>query len=234
MTTPEKPKKAPRISAADIAQKLSEAILSQKYLPGDRIKEQDVADRFGVSRGPVREALKLLDARGLLRVEPGRGASVVSMSDDEALQAIEISGVLFGLSARRAAVHATKKEKKALRNGVKRLEKLASTDISPKEFFLETIELGSIVTEASHSPRLRALIRDIRAGAPTMFGPLGFLTQSVRERAAQNWRLISDAIHKEDGVHAEQVAIRLYDEASDAARSAQEIGLKFSSQTPAS
>ncbi|WP_425408121.1 GntR family transcriptional regulator [Hyphococcus sp.] len=227
MTTTEKREKASRISASDIAQKLSESILSLKYRPGDRIKEQDVADRFGVSRGPVREALKLLDARGLLRIEPGRGASVISMSDDEALQAIEISGVLFGLSARRAALYATKKEKEALRKGIEHLEELASTDISPKQFFLETIKLGTIVSEASKSPRLRALIRDIRAGAPTMFGPFGFLTQSVRERAAQNWRLISEAITKGDHVLAEQVAIRLYDEANDAAKSAQDIGLRL-------
>jgi DNA-binding GntR family transcriptional regulator len=66
--------------AEQIAARLSEHILSGTYAPGQRIMEQTVASEFAVSRGPVREALRLLEKDGLVTILPRRGAQVTNLS----------------------------------------------------------------------------------------------------------------------------------------------------------
>ncbi|MEO7854423.1 MAG: GntR family transcriptional regulator [Rubrivivax sp.] len=68
----------------EIAQRVVEAILSQKLAPGERLGEQELADMFGVSRTLVREALMQLQARGFVEVRTRKGWYVVEPSVDEA------------------------------------------------------------------------------------------------------------------------------------------------------
>src|SRR6476469_3286172 len=79
------------------ARRLRELIVSGELAPGQRITERLVADQLeGMSRTPLREAFKILEAEGLVRIEPNRGAIVTSLSVDEVEAAIE---VLIGLEA---------------------------------------------------------------------------------------------------------------------------------------
>lgn len=71
----------------EIAQRVVEAILSQKLAPGERLGEQELADMFGVSRTLVREALMQLQARGFVEVRTRKGWYVVEPSVDEARDA---------------------------------------------------------------------------------------------------------------------------------------------------
>jgi DNA-binding GntR family transcriptional regulator len=66
-----------------VAAYLREAILGGELLPGDRIRQEDVAARFGASRLPVREALRMLEAEGLTEHEPNKGARVPHLSQHE-------------------------------------------------------------------------------------------------------------------------------------------------------
>jgi DNA-binding GntR family transcriptional regulator len=66
-----------------IASRLSERIVSGAYEPGQRIMEQALAQEFAVSRGPVREALRILERDGLVTILPRRGAIVTDLSVDE-------------------------------------------------------------------------------------------------------------------------------------------------------
>lgn len=77
------------------ARKLRELIVSGSLPPGQRITERLVSDQLdGMSRTPLREAFKILEAEGLVRIEPNRGAVVTALSVDEVAAAIE---VLIGL-----------------------------------------------------------------------------------------------------------------------------------------
>ncbi|MCG2592614.1 GntR family transcriptional regulator [Ramlibacter sp. XY19] len=77
------------------ARKLRELIVSGELAPGQRITERFVADHLdGMSRTPLREAFKILEAEGLVKIEPNRGAVVTALSVDEVEAAIE---VLIGL-----------------------------------------------------------------------------------------------------------------------------------------
>jgi DNA-binding GntR family transcriptional regulator len=68
---------------ASITEQLRRAVLEGVYPPGHRMKQEELADRFGVSRIPLRDALRTLEGEGLLRSEPGRGTYVTVLDLDE-------------------------------------------------------------------------------------------------------------------------------------------------------
>ena len=84
-----------------------EAILNGEYLPGERLVEAQLIERFGASRFTVRSALQDLAAEGLVRMERNRGAHVRKVSLAEAVEITEIRMVVEGLIAARAAERVT-------------------------------------------------------------------------------------------------------------------------------
>lgn len=88
---------------ASVAHYLSAAILTGRFVPGQRLVEAELTTNLGVSRGPVREAFRRLSAEGLIEIVPNRGAVVRRLSMEEALELFEIRTELEALAARRAA-----------------------------------------------------------------------------------------------------------------------------------
>ena len=86
---------------------LRTAILRGDYLPGERLVEAQLCERFGVSRFNVRAALQELAADGLVKVERNKGAHVRKVPLDEAVEITEVRMVLEGLVAARAAMRVT-------------------------------------------------------------------------------------------------------------------------------
>jgi len=82
---------------------LRQAILTGRLKAGERLVEGKLADELGVSRNPVREAIRVLASEGLVDVAARRGASVAVMSDQEARETIEVRALLEGQNARLAA-----------------------------------------------------------------------------------------------------------------------------------
>jgi DNA-binding GntR family transcriptional regulator len=70
-------------ASARVAAYLREAILHGQFQPGDRIRQEDIAEKFGASRLPVREALRMLEAEGLTEHEPNKGARVPRLTQHE-------------------------------------------------------------------------------------------------------------------------------------------------------
>lgn len=83
------------------------------YRPGDRLVESELAERFGVSRTPVREALQRLETQSLL-TRDGRSLIVASLNHNQLAELYVVRGELEGLAARLAARHATDEEIKVL------------------------------------------------------------------------------------------------------------------------
>ncbi len=92
-----------------------EAIDSHIYKPGDRLVESDLADRLGVSRTPIREALQRLETQSLL-TRDGRSLIVASLDHTQMAELYVVRGELEGLAARLAARHATPEEVHILRD----------------------------------------------------------------------------------------------------------------------
>ena len=94
-----------------------EAIDIGTYRPGDRLVESELAERFGVSRTPIREALQRLETQSLL-VRDGRSLIVASLDHNQMAELYVVRGELEGLAARLAARHATAEEVRVLREMV--------------------------------------------------------------------------------------------------------------------
>ena len=105
----------PRGSQKDAYALILEAIDSHVYKPGDRLVESELAERFGVSRTPIREALQRLETQSLL-TRDGRSLIVASLDHSQLSELYVVRGELEGLAARLAAQHATPEEIKVLRN----------------------------------------------------------------------------------------------------------------------
>ena len=84
------------------------------YRPGDRLVESELAERFGVSRTPIREALQRLETQSLL-ARDGRSLIVASLNHNQLAELYVVRGELEGLAARLAARHATDEEIRVLR-----------------------------------------------------------------------------------------------------------------------
>jgi DNA-binding GntR family transcriptional regulator len=86
-----------------LAATIQARVLSGEFASGDRLRQETLASEFGVSRTPVREALRKLQAAGIVQVEPHRGATVRGPSPREVREAYEVRAELEGLAAALAA-----------------------------------------------------------------------------------------------------------------------------------
>ena len=91
-----------------VAKQLGEAILQGRYAPGERVGEQAVAEMFALSRGPVRDALRLLERQGLVEILPRRGAYVVELALNDVADIFNVRCALLSLAARYLACNPDK------------------------------------------------------------------------------------------------------------------------------
>jgi len=85
---------------------LKDRVLAGQYRPGERIREGDLQREFGLSNGPIREALQGLIAEGLAEKSPWQGVSVIDLSDREIVELFQIRLALMEYAAERAALEA--------------------------------------------------------------------------------------------------------------------------------
>ena len=105
----------PKSNQRDAYALILEAIDTGIYKPGDRLLESELADRFGVSRTPIREALQRLETQSLLSRD-GRSLIVASLDHSQLSELYVVRGELEGLAARLAARHAAPEEIRLLRD----------------------------------------------------------------------------------------------------------------------
>jgi DNA-binding GntR family transcriptional regulator len=132
-----------------VLDRLRTAIIHGELPPNQRLVEQELAERFGGSRGSVREALVLLENEGLVARQRNRGAWVRPVSLDEAIEITEVRAVLEGLCAAKAATGATATERREL----KRLGAAMS----------KSVKAGDVVNYNATSQQVHARIREIAA-----------------------------------------------------------------------
>jgi DNA-binding GntR family transcriptional regulator len=102
--------------------RLRDAIVSGRFLPNERLVEQELVEFLGANRANVRIALGRLEQEGLVVSEPNRGARVRLVTDVEAVEITEARGVLEALVARQAAERATDADKSVLRELTERMK----------------------------------------------------------------------------------------------------------------
>lgn len=95
-----------------IYSQLSASILAGEIAPGQKLEEQDIADQYGVSRTPIREAFRLLDTAGLVESKAHRGVTVIDLDVDQIADMYEALEEIEAICARLSAERMTAVERK--------------------------------------------------------------------------------------------------------------------------
>lgn len=116
---------SPRALYQDVAERLRQQIFARTLEPGSWIDEQKLAAEYGISRTPLREALKVLAVEGLVTMKVRRGAYVTEMSADDVAQVYHLLGLLEADAAGEVAEKASTEQLGELRRLHERLERQA-------------------------------------------------------------------------------------------------------------
>ncbi|NLZ43653.1 MAG: GntR family transcriptional regulator [Clostridia bacterium] len=140
---------------------LREAIITGQLPPGERLMEIQLAEELGVSRTPVREAIRKLELEGLVAMIPRKGAYVAGISLKDLIEVFEIRGALEGLAAALAAERITDEELDEIeRHLVKAAEVIERADLNGM-VELDT-KFHSLLYKASRNERLAYTINNLR------------------------------------------------------------------------
>lgn len=197
-----------------IADEVGAAIARGEYADGDRLGEQELSDRFQVSRGPVREALRILAQRDLAVIYPRRGAFVAGVTLDGLVDLFNIRAVFMGLAARYFAVLAGELERAKLHEELENLRAASrETTMEPVEFVRWTGRVGLVIAHNCGSPSLTRIIdhQNQNSAWSSLWqgGRLDFTTRERRLAATADYLAMGEAIDARDGERAEAVMRRM-------------------------
>ena len=200
-----------------IAARLSERIVAGNYPPGQRIMEQAVSAEFRVSRGPVREALRLLERDGLVTILPRRGAQVTTLSIEEVREIFDIRASLNGLRDRQIAESPERdRVLPMLEEEVGHLARLARDPKDGDEYVEVVFRLNRFLNEAGPSRRLRAILSSL-ALQTLRYSRLGLSTPERRRQSVKNWQRLVKAVREGNGLEAQRAAEQRVLDSRDAA-----------------
>jgi DNA-binding GntR family transcriptional regulator len=202
-----------RTLSEQIADDLGAAIARGEYAEGDRLLEQELSAYYGVSRGPVREALRLLAQWDLAVILPRRGAFVTGVSLDSLVDLFNIRAVVMGLAARYFALMATEEDRAAMKAALGRLDAVARQSQDVKAFLHHTTQVGVLIATCCGSDALSRIIKhQNRSSAWSLLwqsGRLDFTTRERRMTAMADYLNMGQAIQDHDGERAEAIMRRM-------------------------
>ena len=145
----------------DVADRLREQIFSKLLAPGSWLDEQSLALQFGISRTPMREAIKALASEGLVTMKMRRGAYVTEVNRGDLEQIYTVLSLLESQAARESALKATEDELNLLDHLHHRLEK-AAADRDIEQFFDINGKFHELIQEIAGNRWMNDVITDLR------------------------------------------------------------------------
>lgn len=164
-----------------VAEQLRRAIVNKQFRPGERLIEEKLSAEFGVSRVPIREAIKTLISEGLLEPTRTRGVCVVDLSPDFVHDLVEVRTTLEGMNARLAARHRDAEVIERLRRVLAR-GNAAATHADSAELAKLNAEFHDLLAIAGSNRVLRDIVRSLRERTDVVF------RLNTVERAPDDWR----------------------------------------------
>lgn len=146
--------------AEQIAQYLGDKIILFQLKPGERLIEEDLARELGVSRSPLREALRILEKKWLVDLIPRREARVSVLNEEMLMSTGDILKELYGLVARRAAEFGTKEELDLVSKKLAICEECAKND-DRRGYFDALMEYEAACLKAAKNIVLNILLKDL-------------------------------------------------------------------------
>jgi DNA-binding GntR family transcriptional regulator len=180
-----------------IAASLGDRILAGALAPGARILEQDLADEFRVSRGPIRDAIRILEREQLVTILPRRGAVVTGLSAEEVREIFEIRGGLHELVARRTIARRDPELLAVMRAGIARLDKLAGLRDDGGRYAETTYRLTLIAARLCGNERLYRMLSALSLQT-LRYSKLGLASRERRQASVALWRQSAQALERGD------------------------------------
>jgi DNA-binding GntR family transcriptional regulator len=182
---------------------LREAILAGRLKPGEPLRERLLAEEFGISRTPIREALFILQGEGLVELRPNRGAVVRTITSRDIEQIYALRAVLESHAARTAAENLCERHLDQLESAYARLRRLSSRS-SASEQAEADLAFHSGISAATGSELLQTVVRQVFAVTVSYRSHYTYRVQEIRT-ANQQHRAILDALRDRDGELAEKL-----------------------------
>jgi DNA-binding GntR family transcriptional regulator len=187
-----------------ILEMIRDAILKGTLKPGEKVAEPELAERFGISRTPIREAFRQLESEGYLTVIPRKGAVVTSFSERDVEEFYAIRSILEGYAARMAAEKLTDKDIDRLEAINNRLQQLAGKE-DVKTFFRVHNDFHELFIKAAGNRKLLDFLNQL----VMKFNRLRMASLSLpgrMENSVQAHKKIIEAFKNHDGEEAEILA----------------------------
>lgn len=147
--------------ADEVCRKIADEIVLGNFTPNSRLDEASLAERFNVSRTPVREALKQLSIMGLVKYRPNRGSVVAAMTPEQLDQMFEAIGEMEAACARHAALRMTEDERAQLRElHVQGRQAMQAGDMN--RYDVVNLELHTTIIQGCHNPVLIDMAMSLR------------------------------------------------------------------------
>ncbi len=192
----------PGLIRHEVYDHLKGEILSGKLPSGSRLGEIALAQRLGVSRTPVREAVQRLAQAGLVEIMPNRGAKVKTVSTADVEDVYAVREVLDGLAARLAATHRTTTQLETMRAALAKIEQADPNDFEMQ--IAADLEFHAAIAAGSGNLTLKATLTSLSENVARVKLLSKHTNQSPSTRTAHHDLL--EAISKRDATAAEHLA----------------------------
>ncbi|MFT4099782.1 MAG: GntR family transcriptional regulator [Burkholderiaceae bacterium] len=190
----------PRTIPEQIADEISMAIIEGRFADGERVTEQGLATQFGVSRGPVRDALRLLARRGVIEIVPRRGNYVKTVSMQGIADLFNVRNALSASAARTMAQRPVESYLRTLDRRIAEMEHLAGRtddDTDIKAFIHTCTRAVAAIAKGSGNDLLASLLVDLAnlsVWNVIWEQPLDFTTAERRSAVSRRFRDVQHAI----------------------------------------
>ena len=190
------------LSLADQAyEMIRSAIISGKLAPEEELPEEKIAADLGISRTPLREALRKLAIEGLVELHKGRPAMVATFTKEDALHQMELRKVLETYNIEKIADTFDLKLIKGLKRNISHQLKAVTTD--DFEHFIDLDrEFHLLLAGKSHNPKLREIIEQVNTGVNRAFLVLSNTLPLSAKEAVDEHIHILEALEKQDSQKA--------------------------------
>ena len=197
-----------------VAEQLLDAIQEGVLPEGQRLKEEKLAERFDVSRSTIREAIALLERKGVVERTPRQGARVVTIGADEIEEIFLIRSQLLGLAANLFAEHASSAHVNDFISQVQQLTLLAeNAETHPEDYANASIAAQRTLISFGNRNRLKNIYEELSNAALWRFvvreRAISFTTNTRRKESAQDWQRVASAIQAREPLVAEACAKNL-------------------------
>jgi DNA-binding GntR family transcriptional regulator len=189
-----------------IVVRLTDEILKGVYVPGQRLKEQDLALKMGTSRASLREAFRVLERNGLIEIFPWRGVRVVEPTRDEIKELFEARADMFGLCARHLALTAAQDQLVKIGADINELIRMTNEGCDEREYKSLTNQISTQMYGLIQNRYTREFIENLRQKMFWHYCYMGISTYANRQHSNSYWHELRKALLDRDAQSAEAAA----------------------------